>query len=124
MANRIEVSDEYREYAVVDSAVGEGYFTGEVVMATLKSAKSIERIFFSIREEADAGSIDDSVITVSLQFQCLGDERWQNYVPLDGSTLAIGNRLRIEDDGSAVKWRAGVEEDNYTSGSSIFGFDW
>ena len=124
MANRITVSDEYREYAVVDSAVGSGYFTGEVNMATLKSDTSIERIFFSIREEADEGSIDDSVITVSLQFKLVGVDRWQYYVPLDGSTFAIGNRLRIEDDGSAAKWRAGVEEGNYTSGSLIFGFDW
>ena len=124
MANRITVSDEYREYAAVDSAVGAGYFTGEVIMANLKSAKSIERIFFSIREEADEGSIDDSVITVSLQFKCLGDERWQDYVSLDGSELAIGNRLVIKDDGSAVRYRAGVKEDDYTSGSVIFGFDW
>ena len=124
MANRIEVSDEYREYAVVDSAVGEGYFTGEVVMATLKSTKSIERIFFSIREEADPGSIDDSVVTVVLQFKCEGDARWQTYVPLDGSTLAIGNRLRLNDNGSAIIYRAGVLEDGFTSGSVIFGFDW
>jgi len=124
MANRVTVSDEYREYAVVDGAVGSGYFGGEVDMADLKALKSIERIFFSIREEAAEGSIDDSDITVSLQFKLLGDERWQDYVPLDSSTLAIGNRLRIEDDGSAAKWRAGVKEDNYTSGSVIFGFDW
>jgi len=78
MANSNIISDEYREYAVVDSSVDTGFFTGEVNIRDLKEDKSIERIFFSIREEADPGSVDDSVITVSLQFQLVGDARWQN----------------------------------------------
>jgi len=125
MANVVTVSDEYREYYMVDTAVGAaGVFTGEVDIRDLKETKGIDRIFFSIREEADTGSIDDSVCTVVLQYKCEGDARWQTYVPLDGSTLAIGNRLRIDDNGSAMKYRAGVLEDGFTSGSLIFGFDW
>jgi len=125
MANGIVVSDEYREYYMVDTPVGAaGVFTGEVDIRTLKEDKGIDRIFFSIREEQDEGSIDDSVCTVVLQFKCEGDARWQTYVPLDGSTLAIGNRLLIKDDGSAMKYRAGVLEDGFTSGSLVFGFDW
>ena len=125
MANVVTVSDEYREYYMVDTAVGAaGVFTGEVDIRDLKETKGIDRIFFSIREEADTGSIDDSVCTVVLQYKCEGDARWQTYAPLDGSTLAIGNRLRIDDNGSAMKYRAGVLEDGFTSGSLIFGFDW
>ena len=125
MANVVTVSDEYREYYMVDTAVGAaGVFTGEVDIRDLKETKGIDRIFFSIREEADTGSIDDSVCTVVLQYKCEGDARWQTFVPLDGSTLAIGNRLRIDDNGSAMKYRAGVLEDGFTSGSLIFGFDW
>ena len=125
MANVVTVSDEYREYVMVDTAVGAGgFFGGEVNMRTLKESKGIDRIFFSIREEADTGSIDDSVVTVVLQYKCTGDARWQTFEPLDGSDLAIGNRLRIKDNGSAIIYRAGVLEDGYTSGSVIFGFDW
>ena len=125
MANEVTVSDEYREYVMVDTAVGGGgFFGGEVDIRDLKETKGIDRIFFSIREEADTGSIDDSVVTVVLQYKCEGDARWQTYEPLDGSTLAIGNRLRIDDNGSAMKYRAGVLEDGFTSGSLIFGFDW
>ena len=125
MANGVVVSDEYREYYMVDTAVGSaGVFTGEVDIRTLKEDKGINRLLFSIREEQDEGSIDDSVCTVVLQFKCQGDGRWQTYVPLDGSTLAIGNRLLIKDDGSAIKYRAGVLEDGFTSGSLVFGFDW
>jgi len=125
MANVVTVSDEYREYVMVDTAVyGGGFFGGEVNMRDLKEDKGIDRVFFSIREEADTGSIDDSVVTVVLQYKCTGDARWQTYVPLDGSTLAIGNRLRLNDNGSAIIYRAGVLEDGFTSGSVIFGFDW
>jgi len=124
MANRVTVSDEFREYAVVDSSVGTGFFGGEVSMADLKNRKNITKIFFSIREEAEEGSIDSSEITVSLQFKCLGDERWQDFVSLDGSELAIGNCLEIKDSSSARIYRAGVKEGDYTSGSVIFGFDW
>jgi len=124
MANVVTVSDEYREYAMVDSSVGEGFFGGEVNMRTLKENKGIDRIFFSIREEADPGSIDDSEVTVVLQFKCEDDARWQTFVPLDGSSLAIGNRLRLNDNGSAIIYRAGVLEGGWTSGSVIFGFDW
>ena len=52
MANGIVVSDEYREYYMVDTPVGAaGVFTGEVDIRTLKEDKGIDRIFFSIREE-------------------------------------------------------------------------
>ena len=115
------------EYILVDTAPesdAEGYFTGEVDVRLLKKEKKVDKIYFSIREAADPGSIDASVITVSLQFKCDGDVRWQDYVPLDGSTLAIGNRISLEDFGPNVKWSAGVKTADYTSGSLRLGFDW
>ena len=126
MANAITQSGEYREYARIDTAPGAGgYWTNAVSISDLKTGKSIKRIFFSIREEqADPGSIDDSDVTVTLQFRCTDNDRWTDYVFLDGSTLAIGNRLKIDDDGAAAEWRAGVKEGDYTSGSVLVGFDW
>ena len=84
------------------------------------------RVYFSIREyEADSsGASDTSSMTVTLQYKCEGDAGWQDYVPLDGSALAVGNRLEIRDSGAGVLWRAGVKDYEYTSGSITFGFDW
>lgn len=118
-----KVSDECREYANVDSAPeggSGGFFTKEVSMELLERTKKIFKIFFSIRE-ASAGT---SAVTVVLQFKCEGDVHWQDYVSPDGSVLAIGNRLVLEEQGSKVYWRAGVKEAGYVSGAVIFGFDW
>lgn len=126
MANSKD-SGTFKEYITVDTAPesdAEGYFTNEVDVRLLSKDKKVDKVFFSIREAADPGSIDASVMTVLLQFKCDGDARWQNYVPLDGSTLAIGNRICLEDKGANVKWRAGVTYDGYTSGSLRLGFDW
>ena len=126
MANS-RTSETNKEYATVDSIPGlGGYFTNEVSIRGLFDSEKLRKIFFSIREsEADSsGASDTSLITVVLQFKCEGDEGWQEYVPLDGSTIAVGNRLAIEDTGAGVLWRAGVQDDFYTSGSITFGFDW
>ena len=120
-------SDTNYEYVTIDTApdsAEEGYFTNEIDVRLLKKEKKVDKIYFSIREAADPGSIDASVITVLLQFMCPGDARWQTYVPLDGSTLAIGNRITLDDFGPNVKWRAGASYDGYTSGSLRLGFDW
>ena len=126
MANS-RTSGEFKEYATVDTLpVGLGYFTNALDVRKMWKDKKISRIYFSIREEeADSsGASDTSAITVTLQFQCEGDAGWQDYVPLDGSALAVGNRVAIEDVGVAVWWRAGVKWNDYTSGSITFGFDW
>lgn len=126
MANSTD-SGTFKEYITVDTAPesdSDGYYTNEVDVRKIWREKNTSKIFFSIREEADPGSIDASVITVLLQFMCDGDARWQTYVPLDGSTLAIGNRICLEDIGANVKWRAGVTHEGYTSGSLRLGFDW
>ena len=126
MANR-RSSGSFKEYATVDTIpTGLGYFTNSVDLRALRKDNKENRVYFSIREyEADSSEASDtSEMTVTLQFQCEGDLGWQDYVPLDGSTLAVGNRVTIEDSGAAVLWRAGIKDYEYTSGSITFGFDW
>jgi len=127
MANSRSSGANY-EYATVDTLPGAaGYFTNEVDVRLKSKNDKVHRIFFSIREEeADlsAAPSTGSTITVNLQFKCPGDSGWTNYVPLDGSSFVIGNRVAIEDIGAGVLWRAGVASDGYTDGSVTFGFDW
>ena len=121
----------YKEYVTVNtqpSGTELGYWTNEVCLRDkYKNGHAKEKMYFSIREsEADSSedASDTSSMTISLQFKCDGDAGWQEFVPLDGSELATGNRLVIEDTGAAVRWRAGVKEGDYTSGTVTFGFDW
>jgi hypothetical protein len=121
MAN-IKESTASREYATVDTdPAAAGYWTNEVDLRTLRS-NGAKEVYFTIAETSDALSVDVSVVTVCLQFLFAG--RWQDFMPLDGSSLAIGNRLAINDIGAAVRWRAGVKDTGYGSGSVTFGFDW
>ena len=117
----------FHEYATVDTDPTElGYFTNTVNPRASKYIRKEGRIYFSIREEdADSSAQSDiSDITVTLQFRCEGDAGWQDYQPLDGSDIATGNRLMIEDSGEGVIWRAGVLDGAYQGGSVTFGFDW
>ena len=126
MANS-RTSGQFKEYATVDTLPTElGYFTNEINVRELWKKEKISRVYFSIREEeADSsGASDLAVMTVTLQFRCEGDLGWQDYVPLDGSILAVGNRVALEDTAAGVWWRAGVKYYEYTSGSVTFGFDW
>jgi hypothetical protein len=127
MANSKASSDNY-EYATVDTLPGaSGYFTNEVVPRDKFQKGKVHKLFFSIREYPDDVSeapSTNAVVTVALQFKCPGDLGWTDFVPLDGSTFAVGNRVALEDIGAAVRWRAGVRSDEYTSGSVTFGFDW
>ena len=121
MANA-KVSKIYCEYATVDTApaIGSGGYWTNIVYPR---RNEIKKLFFSIRDTADDSS--PSVMTVKLQFKCAGDSGWADYLDFAGSTLAIGNRMIIDECGEGVAWRAGVEDDlNYTSGSCTFGFDW
>jgi len=126
MANSRD-SNTFHEYATVDTAPIElGYFTNTVNPRASKHIKKEGRLYFSIREEdADSSAQSDiSDITVTLQFRCSGDAGWQDYAPLDGSEIATGNRLMIEDSGEGVLWRAGVLDGAHQGGSVTFGFDW
>ena len=129
MANS-KSSGEYKEYATVDTApsgTALGYWTNEVCLRDkVKAGDAKTKMYFSIRESDtdSSGFSETSSMTVILQFKCDGDAGWQNYEFLEGYTLAVGNRMIIEDTGAAVRWRAGVEDGGYTSGSLTFGFDW
>jgi hypothetical protein len=128
MANT-KYSGIYKEYAKVDTLPGAtGFFTNEVCLRDKVRAGLTKGImYFSIREAtADVSEAPSalSTITVALQFKCEDDADWTDFVDLAGSSLAIGNRLIIEDTGAGVRWRAGVRSDEYTSGSVMFGFDW
>lgn len=116
-----------REYATVDTNPGAtGYFTNSVCPRS-KVKDGIDKVFFSIREtDADISAAPSALssIIVTLQYKCPEDDRWTDYVSLDGSTFTIGNRVLIEDYGVGVLWRAGVVDDGFTSGSVTFGFDW
>ena len=123
MANE-RTSSARKEYATVDENPGsDGYFTNEVDIRHLAKTEKVGRIFFSIREHVDDPSAT-SASTVVLQYKCDGDVVWSTYIPLDASTLAIGNRFAIADTGAGVKWRAGVLHDDYSAGAVTFGFDW
>lgn len=125
MANSKSSGNNY-EYATVDTLPGAaGYFTNEIDSRHIHKLGA--KLFFSIREtESDVSAAPSALssVTVKLQFKCVGDEGWTVFVPLDGSTFAIGNRVEIDDNGNGVLWRAGVASDEYTSGSVTFGFDW
>lgn len=122
-------SGEHKEYATIDtqpSGTALGYWTNELDMRVLKNKWKVDKVYFSIREyEPDSsGASDTSSMTVTLQFMRDGDSGWQDYVDFAGNTLAVGNVLIIEDFAAKVKYRAGVKDGDYTSGSITFGFDW
>ena len=124
MANSQNSGSNY-EYATVDTYTSAGYFT--IAVDARHVYKLGAKLFFSIREalaNVSEAPSDTSTVTVALQFLCPGDADWTDYVPLDGSSFAVGNRIQIDDNAAGVLWRAGVRSDEYTSGSVTFGFDW
>jgi hypothetical protein len=127
MANSRASGTNY-EYATVDTNPGAaGYFTNSICPRDKFKEMKVQKIFFSIREtnaDISANPSALSTVTVVLQFKCQEDAAWTDFVDLAGSTLAIGNRIVLEDIGNGVDWRAGVVDDGFTSGSVTFGFDW
>lgn len=126
MANE-RYSGKYYEYALVEVAPdSDGFWTNEVIPRELLQ-EGYTKLYFSIREAypsvSEVASVSSDVV-VSLQFKCEGDTDWTDYVPLDGSTFAVGNRVLLDDFARGLVWRAGVKSDGYVSGSVLFGFDW
>jgi hypothetical protein len=118
------------EYATVDTRpTSDGYFTNSICPRTIISeGKTIGgKIYFSIRETgADISAAPSALssVTVVLQYKGPDDVAWTDFIPLDGSSFAIGSRVLIEESANGVLWRAGVRDDEFTSGSVTFGFDW
>lgn len=106
-------SAERREYATVDTDPdASGYYTNAVnIQRIQRTRRDVSQVCFSVR---GTGSM-----TVTLQFICSGDASWTDY---DTYTAVI--RLKIEGAAAGVRWRAGVKDTDYTSGSLTFGFDW
>lgn len=111
MANT-KTSGPRKEYAEVDTAPGASGYSTNVVSP---NAKSISKLFFSVRETGDS---DTFTATVTLQWRC-GNEEWQDY-----EIYTTADRVLIEDNGGGVQWRAIVDNGDYTSGVVSFGFDW
>jgi len=127
MANSRD-SDHYKEYATVDTAPSGselGYWTNEVCPRDKWKDGAPGKLYFSIREsDTDSSAASStSVMTVTLQFKCDGDAGWQDYYN-GGTAYVAGDRVLIEDTGAAVRYRAGVKDGDFTSGSLTFGFDW
>jgi len=109
--------DRYWKYATVDTDPdASGYWTTDVVPSNTNG-----KMFFSVT--------GTGVMTVTLQFILSGQSTWTDY---DTYTVAAGwagsgetsPRVVLDDKGEGVRWRAGVKDDDYTSGSNKFGFDW
>jgi len=128
MANS-KSSTVFHEYATVDTSPGEaGYGTNEVSLRELRTKKKRiqDRVYFSVREtEADSSEASDtSSVNVRLQFKCKDDVGWQDYKFLNGATITAGCRFAITDMAAEIHWRGWVNDDDYVSGSVVFGFDW
>ena len=110
MANSVSNSDRLA-YATIDTAPGaDGYWCNSVSM----SKKNATPLFFSRR--------GTGVGTVTLQYQCQGDSSWQDLeTDID---LSNGVRCVIDDSARGVKWRAGVKNGDYGSGTITLGLDW
>lgn len=100
------------KYASIDTApAAGGYWSDSVSM----SSNNTLELFFS---RTGGGSA-----TIGLQYKLPhANAAWVDY---EGDvSLDDGVRCIIDDHGAGVKWRAGVAEGGYSSGSVIVGFDW
>lgn len=100
------------EKVVIDTAPGaDGYWTNVVT----PRGRGVDKLFLSVAETGDSSAF---MITVTLQYRPPGDTEWQVY-----DTYTSATREIIEDNGSS-KWRAGVDNGDYTSGEGSITLDW
>jgi len=111
MANS-QLNGERYAYASIDTAPGAaGYWSKPVALSQARS----EALFASV----SGGGVG----TVTIQFKLPHTgSTWQDYYTTE--SLVDGARLRVADQGAGVKWRAGVKNAAYTSGTIVVGFDW
>ena len=112
MANT-QISDRHHEYASIDTAPGaDGYWCNPVKVPKSQGAPGL---MFS-RRGGGAG-------TATIQFKTPETgAAWQDY--LTAEDLSDGARLRLDEFGTGVQWRAGVKQGDLSSGTIIIGFDW
>ena len=111
MANS-KLNKERSAYASIDTAPGaDGYWSDSVSM----TSKNTKALFFSQSGGGEG--------TVSLQYQLNHTAAaWTDYVTTE--TFEDGVRFRLDDFAAGVKWRAGIKNAGYTSGTVVCGFDW
>jgi hypothetical protein len=111
MANQQLKGPRYK-YASVDTAPGaDGYWSEPVGL----SQERAPALFANV---AGGGSA-----TVTMQYKLpYSGSAWTDYTT--DETLESGGRFRLDDMGGGVKWRMGVKNGDYTSGTVVVGFDW
>ena len=101
------------EYATVDTDPStNGYFTNTVIPKVVRKKSQFGQIWFSV-----GGS---GTMTVTLQFKRADiDTAWTDY-----DTYTSNVFKELNEGGANVQWRAIVKDDDYTTGTKIFGFSW
>jgi len=112
MAGNAKLNGPRYKYASIDTAPGaDGYWSDAVSM----SAVNANKLQFS----RSGGGVGTVLIQYKLPHT---GAAWVDYdSPI---SLVDGVRCVVDDSGAGVKWRAGVKETFYTSGTIIVGFDW
>ena len=100
------------EYVSIDEAPGAD---GDWCKSVSMTGKKAEELFASVSGGGSA--------TVTMQYKLPHDgAAYVDYTT--GETLESGARFRLDDHGAGVKWRVGVKQGNYSSGTVIVGLDW
>ena len=106
MANST-ISNKNTEAVVVDTAPASGgYWTTGVLN---------KKIYMSAR--------GTGVSVPTLQFRATIDEDWTDFYNA-GTAFEIGDVYEIDTDTTALEWRIGVKEGDYTSGEVTLGLNW
>ena len=105
------------QYASIDTAPGSGGYWSDAVSMSKVNAN---QLFLTV----SGGGV--GTVTVQYMLPHTG-AIWTDYLTTE--TLTNGARLKLDDMGAGVKWRAGVEEDTSAdphtiTGTVIVGFDW
>ncbi len=111
MANTQQTKPRYEYVTVTEGPPADGSWCNGVNMTGHKT----DELFFSRRGGGSA--------TISIQFKT-GESgaAWTDY--LTDVDLSDGARCILDDHGAGVRWRAGVKENGWSSGTVIVGFDW
>ena len=108
-----QLSGRHYKYASIDAAPPEAGFWSEAI--SVPKSQGVLGLVFSRR--------GGGVATPIIQFKTAEEGAdWTDY--LTDEDLSNGARLRLDELGTGVQWRAGVKNGAYSSGTVIVGFDW
>jgi len=112
MAGNAKLNGPRYYYASIDTAPGEdGYWSDAVSMSKVNA----NELFLNVSGGGAA------TVTIQYKLPHVG-ATWTDYVT--DETLETGARFRLDDHGAGVRWRVGVKNAVYSSGTVIVGFDW